>query len=261
MSEDIKGLLGKAFGPEPPLTVDRDAIVRRGRRQVRLRRLTASGGVAAAVVAVVLGAALLSNQPSDDGDLTAGVPASTTPAPTSTTPSDLAPAGPELPLTTTAPALVTNERHAAELTKALTGARILPGDFTVSPAEPNSKPLEFRFNGRGYWTTAQLSDGGGHGILTITVTPGGSPPKCPPHPSCTELNEAGVAMAARSDRNNSGTIEYSILALRPDGTSLTLIANNMASLRLDETRTTRPEPPVNLAQLRAIATLPGLNYR
>ena len=263
MSDDIKALLDKAFGPEPPLALDREAIVRHGRRQVRIRRLAASGGVAAAVVAVVLGAAFLSSRPGDD-EVTPALPASTRPVQVTTTPSNLAPAGPELPLSTTTQVLpVDGEAHAAELTKILSTARVLPETVKALPLESNGAPLVFRFDGSGYQAAARLSDASGQGIVLISLSRSrnGTPPRCPDSDNCTELSESGVVMAAHTDRSTTGTIEYSVYALRPDGTSLTLSASNLASTRLDETRTTRPEPPVDLTQLRAIATLPGLSYR
>lgn len=264
MSEDIKALLDKAFGPEPPLSLDREAILRRGRRQVRVRRLAASGGVAAAVVAVVLGAAVLSNKPGGD-EVNPAQPASTRPVATTTTPSDRVPDGPELPLTTTTAPTRTPidaaRRHAAELTTVL--ARALPGDFKLQPLEPDTAPLVFAFDGTSYRTSARLTDASGQGIVLIVVNlvpRGSAPPRCPGHTRCTELSEAGVAMTERTDTTSGGTVEYSIIAHRPDGTRLTLIANNLASIKIEETRIGRPAPPVDLAQLRAIATLPGMSY-
>jgi hypothetical protein len=264
MSEDIKALLDKAFGPEPPLSLDRDAILRRGRRQVRIRRLAASGGVAAAVVAVVLSAAFLSNRPVGE-EITPAQPASTRPVPVTTTPSDRAPAGPELPLSTTVspPVRAASKARAAELTKILSSARVLPGDVKLLPLEPDSGPLVFRVSGSEYWAGARLSDASGQGIVVVAVQPvaqDAQPPRCPEHTRCTELSEAGVAMTARFAETSSGIVEYTIVAHRPDGTGVTLIATNAASTRRDETRTARAMPPVDLTQLRAIATLPGLSY-
>jgi hypothetical protein len=256
----VKHLLGKAFGPEPPLTLDREAIFRRGRRGVRIRRLAASGGVAAAVAAMVLGAAALSNLPGD-GPAQGLSPGQSTSAPQLPYPplSTSSESAPRLPLTTP----TSGEAHAGELTKLLATSGVVPGGIAVFPAEPNSAPLRFTFDGDTYRTAATLSDAKGQGVLIIELRRAGngaSAPRCPQVPDCAEIHQAGVAMAARTVTYSTGTVEYSVDALRPDGTSVILIASNLASIRPDETRATRPLPPVDLAQLREIAALPRLTF-
>lgn len=267
--DDVKRLLGKAFGPEPPLTLDREEIFRRGRRGVRIRRFATSGGVAAAVAAVVLGAAALSNLPGDGpGQVISPAQGTTTEQPPSsvTTSPETAPRGPQLPLTTVPPpslAVAVSDVHAAELTKVLSRSGVVPGVFKAFPAEPSTVPLTFKISGASYRATAALSDAKGQGILIIMVGPAtrdAAAPRCPNVPECAEVYQAGVAMAERTAQSGSGSIEYSINALRSDGTSLILIATNLASIRPDETRTTRAVPPVGLDQLRAIATMPGFTF-
>lgn len=61
MTDDIKELLGRAFGEEPPLRIDRDEVLQQGRKRLRRRRFFEAGSVVAAVVVAVVGAATLTN--------------------------------------------------------------------------------------------------------------------------------------------------------------------------------------------------------
>ncbi|GLW92345.1 hypothetical protein [Actinokineospora globicatena] len=61
MTDDVRDLLGRALGDEPPLGIDREAVFADGRRRLRRRRVAATGGVAAAVAVAVFGAAMLSS--------------------------------------------------------------------------------------------------------------------------------------------------------------------------------------------------------
>lgn len=261
----IKGLLGKAFGPEPPLALDREEILRRGRRGLRIRRLATSGGVAAAVVAVILGAAALNGLPGGgSGHEITPAQATTSPtAPPSTSPTDAAPTGPELPLTPTATVQVRDaDKHAIELTRTLSGAGVVPRALTQFSVD-GTAPLSFVFTAGIYRASALLVDSAGRGVLAVYVRPPTNdltPPRCSKIADCSEWNLAGVAMTARIERTTSGTVEYSVLALRPDGTNLTLTATNTSTLGPGEVRRTRPQPPVDLAALRAIAVLPGLTF-
>ena len=88
MTDDVKDLLGRAFGQEPPLRIDRDEVIQLGRKRLRRRRMFEAGGVVAAVVVVAIGAATLTN-------LTDSEPQRMPPAASRT---QTAPPGPELPL-------------------------------------------------------------------------------------------------------------------------------------------------------------------
>jgi hypothetical protein len=265
--DEIKAILDRAFTPEPALGLDRDEVYRRGHQQVRNRRLLTSGGVVLGVVAVVLGVAALTGvlRKGADED-TAAPPVGVTSPPQALTSSvQVAPPGPALPLppSTTAPLPASAGEHAVLLTKALSGSGMFPGEFTVLAAEPNTDPLVFQFVDGSYRTTALLVDTRGRGVLIIDVqraARGESPPKCADVKECTVWSESGVAGAASTARNTSGTVEYSVDALRPDSTRVILLATNAASTRWEDSPATRPEPPVDLKQLRVLATLPGLAY-
>jgi hypothetical protein len=61
MTDDPRELLGRAFSEEPPLRIDRDEVIRQGRKRLRRRRFFEAGSVVAAVLVAVIGAATLTN--------------------------------------------------------------------------------------------------------------------------------------------------------------------------------------------------------
>lgn len=91
MTDDVKELLGRALGDEPPLRIDREAVLQQGRKRLRRKRFIDTGSVVAAVVVAVVGATTLTQ-------LTEREPERLPPAASDTRP---APQGPELPLTST----------------------------------------------------------------------------------------------------------------------------------------------------------------
>lgn len=91
MTEDVKALLARAMGDEPPLRIDREEVLQQGRKRLRRKRVIEVGGVVAAVVVAVVGATTLTN-------LVDAEPERLPPAASST---QLAPPGLQLPLTTT----------------------------------------------------------------------------------------------------------------------------------------------------------------
>lgn len=94
MSDDVKELLGKAFGEEPPLGIDRDEVLRKGRKRLRRRRFLEAGSVVALVVVVAVGASTLTNIAGSGQDEHHRLP----PAASR---SDHAPPGPDLPVPST----------------------------------------------------------------------------------------------------------------------------------------------------------------
>ncbi|UVS82486.1 hypothetical protein [Actinokineospora sp. UTMC 2448] len=58
--QDVRRLFEAAVRHEPPLTLDREAVIGAGRRRLRVRRTAAVGGAATAVAAVVIGMTALS---------------------------------------------------------------------------------------------------------------------------------------------------------------------------------------------------------
>jgi hypothetical protein len=237
---------------------------------MRNRRFAASGGVAASVVAVVVGAVAITglvgaNTGERPGsDLATATEYSLRP----TTTGETAPPGPQLPLSveSTAPpsaAPSTSDRHAAELTLVLSQARPVPAAVKVIAVPETLEPLTFLANPGSYLTSADLSDAKGRGSMTvqITYTPG-TKPRCanlsPWEIDCAEVAEAGIPMVISTEKQDTGYIAYVVRAVRADGTSVYVNATNAA--RTAAAKATRPTPPLDPAVLRAIATLPGLTF-
>jgi hypothetical protein len=266
--EDIKGLLGRAFGPEPPLAIDRAEVFRRGRRRVRNRWLAASGGVAASVVTVVVGATMITGLAGRGADRVAA-PAYTTATERSTMSG--APPGPSLPLTRTslgAGEEPTTEAHAAALTRALAGATMISAQFTVvAVVDDGRAPLEFRRSGGGYHLAADLRDAKGVGSIDLSINHSGPEWKLP---SCADVTlaqavcdvtqESDVRMRISTERQSSGYLSNAVYALRPDGTIVYVTSTNMAVRDFTGKPTSRPVPPLDAKVLRVIATLPGLSF-
>lgn len=89
---DIRDLLGRAFGEEPPLGIDRDEVLASGRKRLRRRRFFEAGGVVALVVVAAVGAATLTRLVDPVEEL-----------PPAASDTLNAPPGPELPVTAPPP--------------------------------------------------------------------------------------------------------------------------------------------------------------
>lgn len=264
----IKSLLGRAFGPEPPLRLDRDEILRRGRRGVRLRLLAASGGVAAAVVAVVLGAAALSNLTGDDpgpgispGQATSSrppYPPTSSPVSAAPTP-ESAPQGPQLPLspTTTAPS-----KHADVLTQVLADAKLIP---VVADGGDGSKALSFSYVGERYQVVTDLRQPQGAGHVRVQIS---RRDKFAPPVSCSELTGQSDPCAIEADHGTpvlvaterfGREIRYVVHVVRPDGSDILVTASNVLTSASGAT-SVGGKPPVDIEVLKKIATLPRLTF-
>ncbi|HVK23345.1 MAG TPA: hypothetical protein VM677_18470 [Actinokineospora sp.] len=104
---DAKEVLSRAFDQEPPLRLDKDAVISAGRRTLKRRRAVAVSGVAAVVIGAVLGVTSLTGrgaagqvgpavQPTTVSTSPSAAPTSPTPTGTSTTRRPAAPGGVEL---------------------------------------------------------------------------------------------------------------------------------------------------------------------
>ena len=264
--DGIKGLLGKAFGPEPPLTLDRAEIFRRGRRRVRVRRLAASGGVAAAVVAVVLGAAALNNLGGDgpSQDLSPGQSTSTeqSPASVATSPEG-APTGPRLPLSTTLAA--PPDQRAVQFTQALADAALIPAAVQVQDQGDGNRPLAFVSLGETYLAGANLVEPRGGGNLQILVSRANlkTPVTCADPTakviSCSIVTDQGFPMTVATRRSDNGVVDYVVHGVRSDGTDILVTAGNGVRTRTGVT-ISGAQPPVEVEVLKRIAALPRLTF-
>jgi hypothetical protein len=266
---DPKELLGKAFGEEPPLRLDREEIVQRGRRQVRIRRFATSGGVAAAVVAVVLGAAVLPNLGGGGTDDAAAPPASVHPTsagqPYPPTTPTTAPQGPQLPLSTPATPVV--DRRADELTRALADASLIPNQYHLISQADGSTPLAFIRTDETYQATANLQDdryGGGDVRVAISrVKSTTRPVDCASlggrSLSCSVVNENGLPMVQAVQQSDGGVVSNVVQVVRPDGTEVLVVAANAFRDRTGIV-ISGSKPPLDFAVLTKIAALPRLSF-
>lgn len=249
---EIRELLGRAIGPEPPLALDRAEVIRRGRRAVRARRIATSGGVAASVIAVVVGAALLTDLAGDTGrqagPARAGGPTGATVA-TSTGP----------PSTQLDPEQ--HRAHAAALSSALADVNVLPVDGV--------SPVAFTYAHGTYLAGTDLVDGRGGGSLRIEIRQAGAatePVHCENSTrqvrvECRIASDGDYPTSVTTRMSDTGLIEYVVRAVRPDGTDIMITASNLAANNPAGAAVTRYKPVVGHAVLERLAKSPRLSYR
>ncbi|HWM06072.1 MAG TPA: hypothetical protein VNP92_27325 [Actinophytocola sp.] len=264
--EDVKALLGRALGDEPPLRLDRDEVFRQGRRKLRNRRRFEAGGAVAGVVAAVVGAVLLTNLVADDE------PADLPPAATRTD-GHLAPPGPTLPLTTTTSeesppvsATVMSQAHADLLTTVLLDAKVLAELKlrTVDGADPAFLPVESTYE----LVTDVQSDVDVSGSLSVSVGIGdpARPADCKlvaePYDGCTVQDVAGMpAVLAHAKDYDTGEKRTMMYIVRADGTTVTAIATNLSNRRrADSKPPTDGSPLVTEKMLLDLAGLDELRH-
>ncbi|GAA3008502.1 hypothetical protein [Actinokineospora diospyrosa] len=254
MTDNVRDLLGKAFGDEPPLGIDREVIVADGRRRLRRRRATATGGVAAAVAVVVFGTAVLTNgalglsQP----EVLPAAPLSSDTAPTTPPVSSIAPKAPQ---TTTTPLPAnTYAPRPADLLR--TASLPWPAEVSLRPQRPGHQWYEFDDSGeasivletpkgprlllvRVYFTAAQE-----HMIECINAQ------NYKPLPDCTVAVINGAKVRINKDVPPDGPTVVMVTADRLDGSTVEV----METAGLDGLRH-QVMPDSTLVR---IATLPGL---
>jgi len=162
VNDDVKDLLGRAFGDEPPLRLDRDEVIERGRRRLRRKRTFEAGGVVAAVVVAAVGAAMLTS-------VSGSEPERLPPAASSTY---QAPPGPSLPVTThikAPPSSVTpTGLSAARLTNAFYAAGVLAAK-EIQPLPGQTDAPRFRLTGGQYVFQGDAYQSGRQGLVQVIV--------------------------------------------------------------------------------------------
>jgi hypothetical protein len=250
--EDVKELLGRALAGEPPLTLDRDEVFRQGRRRLRNRRLFASGGVAAGVVAAAVGAVLLTGPLAEE---------SSPPAATSNRP---APTGPSLPLSPpvsgpTSGRPPVSEDHAVALTGALADSGLLGKAQLTGPAfHPSDVSYDLRTD---VITPAE------EGALTVSVAaaPPGAATDCVAvrdNAGCDVRTVRGTPVAVGTWKDyDTGEKRLLVYAIRPDGTSVTATASNLSDRQRAGGKPPGDKTPViDEVVLTKIATIPELRF-
>lgn len=260
--DDVKALLGRALAGEPPLALDRDEVVRAGRRKLRNRKLFSAGGAIAGAVVAVVGAVVLT-------DLVTAEPAPEAPPAASRT-ERRAPPGPTLPLSTTAqdppssaPALPTAD-HADVLTQHLLDA--LPGDATTSRTD--GAKVRFAAARDTYEFEADVRTSSADGSLSVSIgaTDPDAKASCDQIPDanggCTVSSAGGMLVAVGTWRDpGTGEKRYIAYAVHPDGTSVTAISANLSEERRRYDKLpTDAAPVIDDKELMRIVTRPDLRY-
>jgi hypothetical protein len=170
--ENVKDLLGRAFGQEPPLGIDREVVLQQGRKRLRRKRFFEAGSVVAAVVVAAVGAATLTNL-ADSSEQNRIPPAASS--------SQQAPPVPNLPVTTTTteyppPSAPTTEQPRAShsgdaklLTQALYESGILSYDEAVALPGQSGRPEFTNYNGQYTYQADIVRSSGLEGDVQVIV--------------------------------------------------------------------------------------------
>ncbi|TQM83044.1 hypothetical protein FHX81_5457 [Saccharothrix saharensis] len=293
-----KHLFDDAIGEVPPSTVDVDAVIVRGRRAVRLRRV-ANPAVAAGVAVVALtGAVAYTLTGGSGGAAPVGGSSGTTSA---VSPSPTTPAGSKV----STPSVITVDdkvpppqcggrlesaaEAAARLTLAATNAvKAQRPDLDLSanpagdyPAGTPHGPLDFHqvnptdptaelsicdtaatFEA---WATTTAADGTGNIFFLMSPTwYDGLGPMCD-YPglgtrlSCVaETGPKGEEVIKQTADMGNGITMNQVLVHRTDGTRLLVQSENVDTTGKSGNASTTPQPPLTLDQLVAISVDPAL---
>jgi hypothetical protein len=260
MTDDVKDLLGRAFGQEPPLRIDRDEVIQQGRKRLRRRRMFEASGVVAAVVVVAIGAATLTN-------LTDSEPERMPPAASRT---QNAPPGPELPLptplpsTTKLPSSVSPPNGSSTGGSAPRGPSVLGvGELTqllydagvvtqkdVRPVQGTSDGVPaFRAEDTKFVYQADVQRTRDSGSLEVTIdfTPGADA-DCAAVPAafgdCEITGQGDVPVAVSQWRGADGERRIFAFTVMSNGIRIAAIASNVSSYDRKVDNLPADEPPV-----------------
>ncbi|MBB4906485.1 hypothetical protein [Actinophytocola algeriensis] len=258
---DIKDLLGKAIGDEPPIGIDRDEVFRAGRQRVRRRKALAAGGVVAAVVVAAVGAATLTNFVSLDSE----------PTPPAVGDSQHAPPGPDLPLPSTpvsqkppplGPRLTS--QHAEQLTDRLfhswyvSSTEVVPWHGDATPG--------FRVEDGTYRYQSDLTSPNAEGVLQMTVdfVAPGTKASCGdilgPYDSCAVVPKDGVAVAQATWKSPAGERRNLAVTVLPDGTRVTAMTSNFSRRFSDAGKVpSGGEPVLDMEKLTTVMVKSGFS--
>jgi hypothetical protein len=241
-NDDVRELLGRAFGQEPPLRIDREEVLQQGRKRLRRKRVFEASSVVAAVVVAAVGAATLTNL-ADSG------PERMPPAATTTT---QAPSDPELPLsppstttTTTsrgAPSVNTSNSkgpapsmdRALQLTQSLYDSAVLPltkvRPVPDGPQDSDGRP-SFRVAGNVYLYEADVHNSKWAGFVQIAVDYApGEVANCDTIPAvyveCSTKQFGSRPMVVARWEGDDGERQFIAFAMMADGTRVAALATN-----------------------------------
>jgi hypothetical protein len=280
---DIKQTLSTAFDDEPPLTVDKAAILRKGRRKATFRRGYTGAAVLATVAAVAVPALLWSGAGGGSGGdrLQVAAGGSSTSAPTLTTtsePAATATSEPESTVTTRPESTVTTEpgssglpqsgvimppppkpvtsQRAGELGALLAASGAIPADAQVKPVPADSMdPWSFRISdSNAYLSLTDVTTATGRGTVLLHLYPADA--RCDANdPTCQERQYGGKTVTVSSQEYNGITL-LTVRTATPDGA----VMSAQASSSSDKATSNGTPPPLTWEQLAKIVTVPGLVF-
>jgi len=227
--DNVKRLLGRAFGEEPPLRIDRDEVIEQGRKRLRRKRFFEAGTVVAAVVVAAVGAATLTNLADSEPERLPPAASSTYPMP---------PPGPQLPLTTTGalppPRVTTTQTPQGLNPDRLTAMLYSVGVVSAKDAHPlpgRSGTPTFRPTGDGgFIYEADVSRSGDEGFVqviigtTMDVRSACSSPR--PNARCEVRDKTGTEVVVTEFDDGDGQRHTTATAVLPDGLQIYAMATN-----------------------------------
>lgn len=249
MNDDIRQTLATAVAAEPPLRVDKDRVIKSGRRRLLRRRAATAGGAALAVGAVVLSATFF---------LGTGQPEPVQAARS-------AQALPEAP-----------EAVEQRLTDVLATSGIVPTDLTLRkvPEEKAAKPLGFKLGSGRYEASADLIDKqGNEGTMFVMVqvydptAPAEGPgsrdarPTCAAPNTCVQRDFGGRSVQLTTiPFGTAGEVLLAANTKLPDGTVVYATTSNASVKAVYEhgKSTTPPTAQRHLLTLDQLGQIVGL---
>lgn len=272
---DIRQTLSTAFDDEPPLTIDKAAILRKGRRRATFRRGYTGAAVLATVTAVAVPALLWSGAGGGSGgdrlQVAAGGPSTSEPAQTTTSaPAVTTTSAPQTTFTTEPgtsglpqsgvlmpppPKPVTAQR-AGELGALLAASGAIPADAQVKPVPADSMdPWSFRIsNSNAYLSFTDVTTATGRGTVLLHLYPADA--RCEAiDPTCQERQYGGRTVLVSSQEYNGITL-ITVRTATPDGAVMSAQTSNSS----DKATSNGTPPPLTWEQLAKIVTVPGLVF-
>jgi hypothetical protein len=257
---DIKQTLATAFDDEPPLTIDKTAILKKGRRKSTFRRGYTAAAVLATVTAVAVPALLWSGAGggSGGGQLQVAAEQSSTTAPPPETTETAKPGSTDVQasLEQPKPPKPVTPQRAQELSELLAASGTIPAGAQgkAVPQDPMD-PWTFRIsNANAYLSLTDVTTAAGRGAVMLDLHPGSA--KCEASDAtCKEVDYGGKTVAVSTQEHNGITL-VTVRTATLDGAVMVAQTSNSS----DKATSNGTPPPLTWEQLAKIATHPGFTF-
>lgn len=259
-SDDVRELLGTALRGEPPSAFDPAALVRLGKRRLRLQRAGAALSVMVVAGGITLGAALIHRGGSAGPDQisSAGSPSlsATTPSGSSSPPAPLTsvPSAPNVtPVLPDAKTIIAEQNQVLLAGQpVIKGTKLFSGSLTFTPDVPVSQDYV------GSELSSRIGDASGSGDFSMTVTVVNSALGAPACTSslmnCTIEPVDGFPVMVESDHPTAKTTRIFTVALIGN----VLVNGQVDNLSAPGSKTaSRPAPPMSEAALAQLTVSIG----